>query len=75
MKSQEPSPADLAAIEDEWPLIAAELDLLDVQLAIIGGTGRVDELEVRRLRHARNAVIRKSLAYYLHRSATARRAA
>ena len=33
--SEEPSSADLAGIETEWPLIAAELDLLDAQIALI----------------------------------------
>ena len=33
--SEDPSPSDLAAIEREWPLIAAELDLLDAEISYI----------------------------------------
>lgn len=31
----EPTAADLAAIESEWPLIAAELDVLDAEITLI----------------------------------------
>ncbi len=70
----EPTNAELDDIDAEWPVIAAELDLLDVQLAIMDGVGPMDEFEVRRLRHARRAVIRATLAYAQH-LANARRAA
>src|SRR5258707_799115 len=41
---REPSAAELAALDDEEPLIAAELELLDVQLRLLGGRGPVDAL-------------------------------
>jgi hypothetical protein len=63
----DPTPAELDAIEDEWPLIEAELDLLDVQVSILAGHGRVDDLEAQRLRNARTAVVRESLAWYRRR--------
>lgn len=74
MKS-EPTAEDLAQIDDEWPLIEAELDLLDVQLKMLDRTGPVDGLEVRRLRHARTAVIRETVALFVRRSSATRRAA
>lgn len=48
----EPSDAELAAIELEWPLIEAELELLDAVICIANGTGVVTELDWRRLRRA-----------------------
>lgn len=75
MNSDGPTPADLAEIEREWPLIEAELELLDVQLSILNGAGRVDDLVVRRLRHARQAVIREALAHYELRATAAHRVA
>jgi Family of unknown function (DUF6284) len=49
-----PSAADLDAIEAEWPLIAAELDLLDAQIATIYAAdhGGPTVLDWRRLRRA-----------------------
>ncbi|GAB3862877.1 DUF6284 family protein [Dactylosporangium cerinum] len=63
----DPTPADLDAIEDEWPLIEAEMDLLDLQVSILAGHGRVDDLEAQRLRNARATVVRESLAFYKRR--------
>lgn len=55
-----PSTADLDAIEAEWPLIAAELDVLDAEIAIINAADRGGPtvLDWRRLRRAENNVIR-----------------
>ncbi|WP_237706824.1 DUF6284 family protein [Kribbella flavida] len=55
--SQEPSAADLAGIEREWPLIAAELDLLDAQIAFINAGPYASELETRRVRRASRRVL------------------
>lgn len=55
--SEEPSAADLAAIEQEWPLIAAELDLLDAQIAFINAGPYASELETRRIRRAKRRVL------------------
>ncbi|GAA2812059.1 DUF6284 family protein [Kribbella solani] len=55
--SQEPSAADLAGIELEWPLIAAELDLLDAQIAFINAGPYASPLETRRVRRAQRRVL------------------
>ncbi|UQU65098.1 DUF6284 family protein [Couchioplanes caeruleus] len=56
----EPSPAELDAIEAEWPLIAAELDVLDAEIAIINAADRGGPapLDWRRLRRAEARVTR-----------------
>jgi cob(I)alamin adenosyltransferase len=54
---QEPSAADLAGIEREWPLIAAELDLLDAQIAFINASPYASALETRRVRRAERRVL------------------
>jgi hypothetical protein len=55
--SQEPSAADLAGIEQEWPLIAAELDLLDAQIAFINAGPYASVLDRRRVRRAERRVL------------------
>lgn len=57
VSSEEPTAADLAGIEAEWPLIAAELDLLDAQIALINAGPRASELETRRIRRAERRVL------------------
>lgn len=57
----EPSPTALAAIEAEWPLIAAELDVVDAECAM-ARQARVSELDRRRLRRARERVVREVAA-------------
>ncbi|WP_112248099.1 DUF6284 family protein [Kribbella monticola] len=54
---EEPSAAELAAIEREWPLIAAELDLLDAQIALINAGPNASVLDGRRVRRAAHRVI------------------
>ncbi|MFI6680146.1 DUF6284 family protein [Kribbella sp. NPDC050470] len=54
---EDPTPADLAAIEREWPLIAAELDLLDAQIAFINAGPFASVLETRRVRRAERRVL------------------
>ena len=58
--TDEPSEADLVAIEAEWPLIAAELDMLDAEIAIINAADRGGPtvLDWRRLRRAEAHVTR-----------------
>jgi hypothetical protein len=73
--TDEPSAEDLAAIEDEWPLIEAELDLLDVQINILTGRGPVDEVTARRLHRSRHTVLSESLLWYKRRFNMAHRAA
>jgi hypothetical protein len=52
-----PTLADLAEIEREWPLIAAELDLLDAEIAALSAEGRVSRLDRRRVRRAERRVL------------------
>ncbi|MFJ2418305.1 DUF6284 family protein [Streptomyces brevispora] len=58
----EPSAAELDAIEAEMPLIRAEVELLDAQIMTIDQSA--SELDVRRVRRARNRVmaVRRDLA-------------
>jgi hypothetical protein len=52
-----PSAAELAEIEREWPLIAAELDLLDAEITALSAEGRVSRLDRRRMRRAERRVL------------------
>lgn len=52
-----PSAAALAEIEREWPFIAAELDLLDAEIAVLSAEGRVSALDRRRVRRAERRVL------------------
>lgn len=56
----EPTAADLAAIESEWPLIAAELDVLDAEITMLYAEdhGGPTILDWRRLRRAEARVTR-----------------
>jgi hypothetical protein len=56
----EPSASELDAIEAEWPLIAADLDVLDAEIAIINAADRGGPtvLDWRRLRRAEARVTR-----------------
>ena len=56
----EPTAADLAAIETEWPLIAAELDVLDAEITMLYAEdhGGPTVLDWRRLRRAEARVTR-----------------
>lgn len=56
--TREPSPAELSAIEAEWPSIVEELARLDQEIAALTSRSRVCELDVRRVRRARRAVLR-----------------
>ncbi|TDU89453.1 hypothetical protein EV138_3021 [Kribbella voronezhensis] len=53
----EPTAADLAAIEREWPLIAAELDLLDAEISYINAGPSPSALDRRRVRRAERRVL------------------
>jgi hypothetical protein len=57
LRDDEPSAADLAAIEREWPLIEAELDLLNAQIALVNAGPNVSVLDGRRARRAAHRVI------------------
>jgi len=72
----EPTAADLAAIESEWPLIAAELDLLDAEITMLYAEdhGGPSVLDWRRLRRA-EARVTRAAADLADRPADPRRAA
>ncbi|MBL6277510.1 hypothetical protein JMF97_15225 [Micromonospora fiedleri] len=72
----EPTAADLAAIDAEWPLIAAELDVLDAQITLLYAEdhGGPTVLDWRRLRRAESRVTRAA-ADLATRSADPHRAA
>lgn len=54
----EPTAAELGAIEAEWPSIAEDLARLDQEIVALTSQARVSELDVRRVRRARRAVLR-----------------
>jgi hypothetical protein len=54
---EEPTAADLAAIEAEWPLIEAELAVLDAQIRALTAAGERSPLDWRRLRRAERQVL------------------
>lgn len=57
VSSEDPSPADLAAIDQEWPLIAAELELLDAEISYINAGPAPSVLDRRRVRRAERQVL------------------
>lgn len=57
-----PTPADLAAIERESPLIEAEVLLLDAQIAILTTDGPPSDLDWQRIRRAQRRVLREARA-------------
>jgi hypothetical protein len=57
VSGQEPSAAELVAIEQEWPLIEAELDLLNAQIAFINAGPNASVLDSRRVRRAAHRVV------------------
>ncbi|GHG82800.1 DUF6284 family protein [Streptomyces griseocarneus] len=59
-----PSAAELDAIEREMPLIIAELELLDAQIAVLDRVP--SELDARRLRRALRRVLAVRLALMKH---------
>lgn len=64
-----PSDVELAAIELEWPLIAAELDVVDAEIRLLT-TANPTELDWRRLRRAERRRLR-ALAELLDLTAAA----
>ncbi|WP_204290231.1 DUF6284 family protein [Micromonospora gifhornensis] len=72
----EPTAAELAAIDTEWPLIAAELDVLDAQVTLIYAEdhGGPSPLDWRRLRRA-EARVTRAAADLADRTTDPRRAA
>ncbi|MDP9798301.1 hypothetical protein J2S43_006813 [Catenuloplanes nepalensis] len=60
----EPTDAELAAIENEWPLIVAELDLMEAELDVLDAAERGGpfDLDWQRLRRAEARVLREAAA-------------
>ena len=57
VSGEEPTAAELEAIErDEWPLIAAELNLLDAEIAYINAGPAASDTDRRRIRRAERRV-------------------
>ncbi|TWV41329.1 hypothetical protein FRZ03_21345 [Streptomyces misionensis] len=56
----EPTDAELDAIEEEMPLILADIDLLDAQITTLDRTP--NELDARRIRRARHRVLAERVA-------------
>ena len=58
--ADEPTTADLAAIDAEWPLVAAELDVVDAEITLICAAdhGGPSPMDWRRLRRAEARVTR-----------------
>ncbi|KOV93917.1 hypothetical protein ADL04_26010 [Streptomyces sp. NRRL B-3648] len=56
----EPTSAELDAIEQEMPLILADVDLIDAQIMTLDRTP--SELDERRLRRARRRVLAERIA-------------
>jgi Family of unknown function (DUF6284) len=63
-----PTPADLADIDEEWPLIAAELALVDAEIAAMCAIGGPSELDRRRIRRAEADVARQAIAHAARRT-------
>lgn len=64
MSEIEPTAADLAAIEEEWPLIAAGLELLAVEIGILTSSHDLTDLDWRRWRAAVRRVSEEGRAFY-----------
>jgi hypothetical protein len=56
---REPTPAELAAIDAEWPVIAAEIAVVDAEIAAARAGDRPSELDRRRLRRAQARLARE----------------
>ncbi len=53
----EPTSADLAAIDGEWPLIEAELNVVDAEVRMLSAAGGPSPLDWRRLRRLERRVL------------------
>jgi hypothetical protein len=62
MEHLEPTSTELRAIEAEWPLIAAELAVVDAEIAAARAGAEMTELERRRSRRATARLTRRIVA-------------
>ena len=60
--SDGPSAADLAAIQQEWPLIEAEMDLVSAEIRVLTAEPRPEPIDWQRLRAAERRVLREAAA-------------
>ena len=60
---EEPTGLDLAEVEAEWPLIAAEIALVDAEVAALTAGTAVPELARRRVRRAEARVAVEARAW------------
>jgi hypothetical protein len=58
-----PTVDELAAIEREWPLIEAEMALVDAEIRVLTATGGPSPVDWRRLRRAEHRVLREAFAF------------
>jgi Family of unknown function (DUF6284) len=58
-----PSGAELAAIETEWPLIEAEIAVVDAEIRLLTVQGGPSPVDWRRLRRAQARVDREATAW------------
>jgi hypothetical protein len=65
-----PTTADLAEIETEWPVISAEMALLDAEIAAVFSPRPVSAWHWRRVRAAEHAVIGAWLDWLASRPST-----
>lgn len=64
MSEDEPSADDLAEIERESGLIAAEMALLDAEIRILSAEDEPSEIDWQRLRRAMRDVLRESAKFH-----------
>jgi hypothetical protein len=70
-----PTAADLAAIETEWPLIKAEIALVDAEIRALTAPHGPSPLDWRRLRRAEHRVIHETIQWLALHQRPASRAA
>lgn len=56
-EGDEPTAAELAVIEAEWPVTAAELAVLDAQIRVLSVPGGPSPVDWRRLRRAQRRLL------------------
>ncbi|PPK98034.1 hypothetical protein CLV92_102187 [Kineococcus xinjiangensis] len=59
-RTEEPTASDLRAIEAEWPLIAAEVELVNAEVAALSAPSAMSELARRRVRRAEGRVVEEA---------------
>jgi hypothetical protein len=69
---EEPTAEALAAIEREWSLIQAEIELIDAEIRVLTATGGPSEADWQRLRRAVRRVLREAAELATREARTAR---